>query len=186
MSLKCVLSSSLSLGAGFHNNQVILSTPCLIQDDRKPIAKTCSIAIVLMAGSSLPATRTYASPQSVVCLVFFLLASFITIRPVTIPTRLPTFVSSLLYSLRLRDDKKPFQRQKHYFNIDLNIGPLLAVLILLASKCIGITEVGAGIKGVGDVRPYDILLLFVSLVYQVKSYSIRVMTGQNRHILRSL
>ena len=38
------------------------------------------------------------------------------------------------------------------------------MLILLASKSIGIEEFRAGIKGRGDLHPYDILLLFLSLV----------------------
>lgn len=117
-----------------------------------------------MATSSLPAVRTFNSPQSIVCLVFFLFAAFVTIRPVVIPVRLPHSAGLWLYCLRLRDSKEPLQQRVYYFKINLNVGPILAVLVLLASKCIGNVEFRAGIKGVGDVHPYDILLLFLSLV----------------------
>lgn len=112
---------------------------------------------------SLPATRQYDDGHSIACLVLFLLAALVTVRPLIIPITLPNFVGSVLYTLRLRDDKT-LKRRTYHVHIDLNVGPLAAVLILLASKSIGITEFRAGIKGRGDLHPYDILLLFLSLV----------------------
>lgn len=117
------------------------------------------------AGSSfsLPATRSYSDGHSVACLVLFLVAALVTVRPIIIPVTLPKSFGSLLYRLRLRTDRL-LKRRTYHISIDLNIGPLAAVLILLASKSIGIVEFRAGIKGRGGLHPYDILLLFLSLV----------------------
>lgn len=117
-----------------------------------------------MAVSSTPQVRNYDDPKSIACLLLFLLAALVTIQPVLIPVPIPNFVPQWLYRLRLRNDSAPLPSRIFKVHLDLNIGPVLAVLILLASKCIGIEEFRAGIKGVGDVHPYDILLLFLSLV----------------------
>lgn len=114
--------------------------------------------------SSVPARRSYDDPHSIACLVLFLLAAFVTIRPIVIPVYIPDIVGRGLYHLRLRDTAKPLKRHTYHLSIDLNVGPIAAVLVLLASKSIGIVEFRAGIKGVGDLHPYDILLLFLSLV----------------------
>lgn len=113
---------------------------------------------------SLPASRSYDDPHSIACLIFFLLAAFVTIRPVSIPVWIPNFAQVFLYHLRVRNENIPSRRRIHHLKIDLNIGPIAAVIILLASKSIGVTQFRAGIKGVGGVHPYDILLLFLSLV----------------------
>lgn len=117
-----------------------------------------------MAVSSPAERRSYDDPRSIAVLVLFLLAAFVTIRPILIPVSIPDFVAIWLYHLRLRNDKLPLKRRIYYLHIDLDVGPVAAVLLLLASRCIGIVEFRAGIKGVGDLHPYDILLLFLSLV----------------------
>jgi len=117
-----------------------------------------------MVAFSLPAGRSYDNPHSIAVLILFLLAAFVTIRPVAIPISIPRFVPKILHRLRLRDNQLPLKKETYCFHIDLNVGPIAAVLILLASKSIGIIEFRAGIKGLGGVHPYDILLLFLSLV----------------------
>lgn len=119
-------------------------------------------------GFSLPASRSYSDGHSIACLVLFLVAAFVTVRPIILPITLPNSLGSVLYKLRLRNDQL-LKRRKYHLPIDLNIGPLAAVLILLASKSIGIVEFRAGIKGRGDLHPYDILLLFLSLVSEAYS-----------------
>lgn len=114
--------------------------------------------------SSVPARRSYDDAHSIACLVLFLLAAFVTIRPIVVPVYVPDIVGRGLYHLRLRDTAKPLKRHTYHLSIDLNVGPIAAVLVLLVSKSIGIVEFRAGIKGVGDLHPYDILLLFLSLV----------------------
>jgi len=114
-------------------------------------------------GFSLPATRSYSDGHSIACLILFLVAACVTVRPIIIPITLPESLGSALYTLRLRNDQL-LKRRTYHLAIDLNVGPLAAVLVLLASKSIGIVEFRAGIKGRGDLHPYDILLLFLSLV----------------------
>lgn len=123
--------------------------------------------------SSVPARRSYDDPHSIACLVLFLLAAFVTIRPIVIPVYIPDIVGRALYHLRLRDTAKPLKRHTYHLSIDLNVGPIAAVLVLLASKSIGIVEFRAGIKGVGDLHPYDILLLFLSLVLSYRCPCLR-------------
>ena len=112
---------------------------------------------------SLPASRAYSDGHSIATLILFLLAALVTVRPISIPITLPNAIGPLLCHLRLRDSPV-LKRRKYHVAIDLNIGPIAAVLILLASKSIGLQEFRAGIKGRGDLHPYDILLLFLSLV----------------------
>ena len=114
-------------------------------------------------GFSLPASRSYSNAHSIACLVLFLVAAFVTVRPLVIPITLPQSAGSLLYHLRLRNHRL-LKRRTFHLPIDLNLGPLAAVIVLLASRSIGIVEFRAGIKGRGDLHPYDILLLFLSLV----------------------
>jgi len=114
---------------------------------------------------ALPATRSYNDAHSILCLTFFLLAALVTVHPVVIPIHVPDFVGLWLYHLRLRDSKRPLKRRVYRLSLDLNVGPVVAVLILLASRSIGLAEFRAGIKGTGDLHPYDILLLFLSLAY---------------------
>jgi len=117
-------------------------------------------------GFSLPASRSYSDGHSIACLVLFLVAAFVTVRPIVIPITLPKQLGPLLYKLRLRNEQL-LKRRTYHLSIDLNVGPVAAVLILLASKSIGIVEFRAGIKGRGDLHPYDILLLFLSLVRNI-------------------
>lgn len=53
--------------------------------------------------------------------------------------------------------------------IDHVSAPVIGVLILLASLCIGGQQVVDGIVGEGGVVPYDVLLLFLSLAYMAIS-----------------
>jgi hypothetical protein len=136
---------------------------------------------------SLPATRTYDDGHSIACLILFLLAALVTVRPIIIPITLPASIGPLLYKLRLRDDRN-LKRRSYHAHIDLNVGPLAAVLILLASKSIGITEFRAGIKGRGDLHPYDILLLFLSLVRELacKLLGVSILNNDQAYIAISL
>lgn len=48
--------------------------------------------------------------------------------------------------------------------IDLRTAPILGVLILLATKTIGVEALKLGIVGDSGVKPYNVLVLFISLV----------------------
>lgn len=48
--------------------------------------------------------------------------------------------------------------------LDLRTAPVIGVLLLLASKTIEVDVLRLGIVGEGGVRPFDVLVLFISLV----------------------
>lgn len=79
--------------------------------------------------------------EAIVTIIFFLISNFFTL--------------------------KPFKINFNNFSIYLNLHtvPILCIIVLLASRCIGGEQLKYGF--VGDethLRPYDILLLFLSLV----------------------
>lgn len=49
--------------------------------------------------------------------------------------------------------------------INLSSAPLLGVLLLLITTTIGGEEIAKGIAGEGGSKPYDVLVLFISLAY---------------------
>ncbi|KAG6907534.1 hypothetical protein DXG01_008570 [Tephrocybe rancida] len=83
---------------------------------------------------------------SIVTLVIFLLSAIFVIRPVSFPTRLP-------YLGRRR------------IGINLTTAPIIAIAILWASQCLGGTQIRDGIVGTDDIKPYNILILFITLAY---------------------
>lgn len=79
--------------------------------------------------------------RAIVTIIFFLISNFFTVRPFKIPCK--------------------------RFNIHLNLHtvPVFSIIVLLAAQCIDGEQLKYGF--VGDethLRPYDILLLFLSLV----------------------
>lgn len=56
------------------------------------------------------------------------------------------------------DEEKP---KSIRVRIGLSSAPLLGVLLLLITTCIGGDEIAKGIAGSEGVRPYDVLVLFM-------------------------
>lgn len=56
------------------------------------------------------------------------------------------------------------QGRKMYLVLDLRTAPVIGVLLLLASRSINVDVLRLGIVGDGGVRPFDVLVLFISLV----------------------
>ncbi|RDB19705.1 Arsenical pump membrane protein [Hypsizygus marmoreus] len=83
---------------------------------------------------------------SIVTLVIFLLSTIFVIQPVSFPIRLPYLGRKRIW-------------------INLTTAPILAIAILWASQCLGATQVRDGIVGTDDIKPYNILILFISLAY---------------------
>ncbi|KAJ4479173.1 hypothetical protein J3R30DRAFT_3289328 [Lentinula aciculospora] len=83
---------------------------------------------------------------SIVTLVLFVLSIVLVIRPIYIPIRLP----------RLGRKNIP---------INLTITPPAIIAILWASQCLGSSQIRDGIVGTGGIKPYNILILFLSLAY---------------------
>ncbi|GLB39823.1 putative arsenical pump membrane protein [Lyophyllum shimeji] len=83
---------------------------------------------------------------SVVTLVIFLLSAVFVIQPVSFRIRLPYL-----------------GRQRIWIN--LTTAPIAAIAILWASQCLGGTQIRDGIVGTDGIKPYNILILFITLAY---------------------
>ncbi|TRM66936.1 hypothetical protein BD626DRAFT_484251 [Schizophyllum amplum] len=83
---------------------------------------------------------------SVVTLVFFVLSVIFVIYPWSFYIRLP-YVG----------------RRK--VPVNLNTAPILAIAILWAAQCIGATDIRNGIVGTDGLKPYNVLILFITLAY---------------------
>ncbi|KAJ3806335.1 hypothetical protein F5876DRAFT_50237 [Lentinula aff. lateritia] len=83
---------------------------------------------------------------SIVTLVLFILSITLVIRPIYIPIRLPRF-------------------GRQNIPINLTTTPPAIIAILWASQCLGSTQIRDGIVGTGGIKPYNILILFMSLAY---------------------
>lgn len=83
---------------------------------------------------------------SIVTLVFFFLSTIFVIHPVSFHVPLPVL-------------------GKRRVTIGLMTAPIFAIAVLWASQCIGATQIRNGIVGTDGVKPYNILILFISLAY---------------------
>ncbi|KNZ81058.1 Putative arsenical pump membrane protein YdfA [Termitomyces sp. J132] len=83
---------------------------------------------------------------SIVTLVFFFLSAIFVIRPVSFPICLPYLGRRRIW-------------------INLTTAPIIAIAILWAAQCLGATQIRDGIVGTDDIKPYNILILFITLAY---------------------
>ncbi|KAG6834501.1 hypothetical protein H0H93_009289 [Arthromyces matolae] len=83
---------------------------------------------------------------SIVTLVIFLLSAIFVIQPVSFSIRLPYLGRRRLW-------------------INLTTAPIIAIAILWAAQCLGPTQIRNGIVGTDDIKPYNILILFITLAY---------------------
>ncbi|KAJ7198822.1 hypothetical protein GGX14DRAFT_468986 [Mycena pura] len=84
--------------------------------------------------------------SSIATLVIFVFSIAFVIHPLSIPIRLPHI------------------GHKH-IQLNLTTAPILAIAILWAAQCLGPSQIRDGIVGTDGVKPYNILLLFISLAY---------------------
>ncbi|KAJ2922601.1 hypothetical protein H1R20_g14500, partial [Candolleomyces eurysporus] len=49
--------------------------------------------------------------------------------------------------------------------IGLVTAPIMAIMILWASQCLGVTQIRNGIVGTDNIKPYNIIILFISFAY---------------------
>ncbi|KAI0808536.1 putative arsenite transmembrane transporter protein [Xylaria sp. FL0064] len=128
--------------------------------------------------------------QSILTLIFFVIANITVLFPFHIPIPLPLVLYKAgvkgLVSLRVIPPRQHYNRRKSdpsptdeddwdnsparpyvWFRFPINFvtGPLIADLFLLAIGAIGKKEVKGGIAGSDNIVPYDILLFFFSLAY---------------------
>ncbi|KAL1728973.1 hypothetical protein EV714DRAFT_213900 [Schizophyllum commune] len=83
---------------------------------------------------------------SIVTLIFFVLSVTFVIYPWSFYVHLPYF-----------------GRRK--VPVNLNTAPILAIAILWAAQCIGATDIRNGIVGTDGLKPYNVLILFITLAY---------------------
>ncbi|KAL1748326.1 hypothetical protein HDZ31DRAFT_60513 [Schizophyllum fasciatum] len=83
---------------------------------------------------------------SIVTLVFFVLSAAFVIYPWSFHVHFPYF-------------------GRRRLPVDLNTAPILAIAILWAAQCIGSTDIRNGIVGTDGLKPYNVLILFISLAY---------------------
>lgn len=113
-------------------------------------------------------TQDHLNGHSGFLLAVFVVVSAFVIWAVNIP--LPKFLQSLylktLKSLRIigRPEFDSLSSRKLHFPLSLETAPLIGVIILLASTTINGSTIRLGVKGDENVKPYDVLVLFISLV----------------------
>ncbi|KAH0835302.1 hypothetical protein AYO21_01526 [Fonsecaea monophora] len=102
-------------------------------------------------------------------LAVFCVVSILVIWPIKIP--LPAPLQQLLLStlvntrvIRLSEHRSLSSRQLHV-HLSLTTAPVLAVVLLLATTTIHGSTIRLGIVGDETVKPYDVLVLFISLAY---------------------
>lgn len=99
--------------------------------------------------------------------VFIVVSAFV-IWPLDIP--LPRMVQSLflktLKACRIigKSEFDHLSSRRLHFPLSLETAPLVGVIILLASTTINGSTIRLGVKGDENVKPYDVLVLFISLV----------------------
>lgn len=112
--------------------------------------------------------QDHLNGHSAVILAAFCIVSFFVIFPVKIP--LPGPVQRLLLnaaqSCRIISghERKAWGEQRLHFTLSLLTAPLIAVILLLATTTINGSTIKLGIVGDENVKPYEVLVLFISLV----------------------
>lgn len=119
--------------------------------------------------STSSSSQDYLGGHSGFILAVFILVSVFVIWPVHIPVigivQRPFL--SIVKALRVIDENEynKLSRRKLYFPLSLKTAPIIGVLLLLATTTIGGSTVRLGVKGDQNVKPYDVLVLFISLAY---------------------
>lgn len=108
--------------------------------------------------------------HSYVVLPVFIVVSFFVIWPLKIPLggRLTFLVLRILQKFRVigRDYDVTSKGDKCslHFPLDLRTAPVIGVILILATTTIDGNTIRLGIKGDENIKPYDVLVLFISLV----------------------
>jgi Na+/H+ antiporter NhaD/arsenite permease-like protein len=119
--------------------------------------------------SSTEGQQNHLNGQSGFILAVFCVVSALVIWPVKIP--LPAFLQRLLLSALLKtrvighDDLKQLSSRRLHIHLSLTTAPVIAVILLLATTTIRGSTIRLGIVGDENVKPYDVLVLFISLAY---------------------
>ena len=113
-------------------------------------------------------TTTDLNGHSGFILAVFCVVSLLVIWPVHIPVprRLERWLLLLLIRTRIINKRESdvLAERGVYFSLSLKTAPVIGVVLLLASTTIHGSTIQLGIKGDETIRPYDVLVLFISLV----------------------
>jgi Na+/H+ antiporter NhaD/arsenite permease-like protein len=102
-------------------------------------------------------------------LAVFCVVSALVIWPVSIP--LPALIQKALLSTLVKtkiighDDLDSLSARRLHLHLSLTTAPVIAVILLLATTTIHGSTIRLGIKGDENIKPYDVLVLFISLAY---------------------
>ncbi|EXJ67067.1 uncharacterized protein A1O5_09713 [Cladophialophora psammophila CBS 110553] len=119
--------------------------------------------------SSTNGQQDYLNGHSGFILAVFCVVSLLVIWPVKIP--LPAVLQRLLLSMLLNtrvigfNDFKALSNRRLHVHLSLTTAPVIAVILLLATTTIHGSTIRLGIVGDETVKPYDVLVLFISLAY---------------------
>ena len=87
-------------------------------------------------------------------------------RPISVPVPHAVRRGILVAAHKLRlIDAVPTTHRRWHAKLQLVTAPVVGVALLWASTCIGASVIRIGIVGDGNVEPYDVLILFISLAY---------------------
>ena len=119
--------------------------------------------------SSDDITQNYLNGHSGVILAVFIIVSAFVIWPIYIPlppaVQRPYLRLLLLCRVVSRHDYDRLSVRALRISISLETAPVIGVIIALATTTIDGTTIRLGIEGDGNVKPYDVLVLFISLAY---------------------
>lgn len=115
------------------------------------------------------AFQDHLNGHSGVILAVFIIVSAFVIWPVHIPL-LPFVQKAFLRTLRgVRiigpSDHERYSKERLHFPLSLKTAPPIGVLLLLATTTINGSTIKLGVKGDDNVKPYDVLVLFIALAY---------------------
>lgn len=118
-------------------------------------------------------SQDHLNGHSAAILVVFIIVSFFVIWPVQVPLLAPVqrWFLKFLRGSRIIDTRTfdMLSRRRLYFHLSLETAPVIGVLFLLATTTIDGSTIRLGVKGDENVKPYDVLVLFISLVWNYSS-----------------
>jgi ABC-type sugar transport system permease subunit len=114
------------------------------------------------------ASQSHLNGHSGFLLAVFIVVSAFVIWPIYVP--IPRFLQrpALSFAKRTRiigsKDYDKLYNAKLRFPISLQTAPVIGVVLLLATTTIHGSTIKLGIKGDANIKPYNVLVLFISLV----------------------
>lgn len=114
------------------------------------------------------AGQDHLNGHSAVIFATFCIVSFFVIFPVRIPLAgaVQRLVLNAAQSCRIltAEERGALRQRRLHFTLSLLTAPLIGVVLLLATTTINGSTIRLGIVGDDNVKPYEVLVLFISLV----------------------